>query len=111
MELKASTLLRRLEKLKTAYGNDAPGQKLELLRPLERRRLQRATEVYRLHEVLCFLHAYPDSKPILHQVEQMLAGFSQRADLIRHRAVESSHPYASNVLPAGKPRRNVPSRR
>ncbi len=85
MELKASTLLRRLEKLKTAYGNDAPGQKLELLRPLERRRLQKPTEVYRLHEVLCFLHAYPDSKPILHQVEQMLAGFSQRADLIRHR--------------------------
>jgi hypothetical protein len=32
MELKASTLLRRLENLKTTYGNDAAGQKLELLR-------------------------------------------------------------------------------
>jgi hypothetical protein len=85
MELKASTLLKRLEHLKTAYGNDAAGQKLELLCSLERRRLQKAAEVYRLHETLSFLHAYPDSKPIHHQVEKMLAGFSQRADLMRFR--------------------------
>jgi hypothetical protein len=38
-----------------------------------------------LHELLCFLHAYPDSEPVLKQVEQMLANFAGRGDLRRHR--------------------------
>ncbi|MHC4659724.1 MAG: hypothetical protein ACYS83_11210, partial [Planctomycetota bacterium] len=67
--MKASVLLRQLEKLKNVYGVDAAARKLELLSKL-RQRLEKADEVRRLHEFLCFLHAYPDSGPVLKQVEQ-----------------------------------------
>jgi len=79
----ASALLARLEKLKATYGEGAGDKKLELLKPLAGRPLGSAGEVYRLHETLSFLHAYPDSKPVLDLVERMLGGFSKRSDLKR----------------------------
>lgn len=82
--MKASVFLRQLEKLKNVYGGDAAELKLDLLRKLTRR-LDKADQVRRLHEFLCFLHAYPDSGAVLEQVEQMLAGFGKRSDLRRHR--------------------------
>ena len=85
MTEKTSTLLRQLEKLKNAYGGDAARQKLDLLRKLEHRRLQKASEVHRIHEFLSFLLASPDNKPVLEQVERMLDGFARRGDLLRHR--------------------------
>jgi hypothetical protein len=82
--MKASVLLRKLEKLKNVYGGDSAERKMDLLRKLTQP-LERADQVHRLHEFLCFLHAYPDNQPILEQVEQMLAGFGRRGDLHRHR--------------------------
>ncbi len=82
--MKASVPLRQLKKLKNVYGGDAATRKLELLGKLTRP-LRTASEVCRLHEFLCFLHAYPDSGPVLKQVEQMLVRFARRADLRRHR--------------------------
>jgi len=82
--MKASVLLRQLEKLKNVYGGDAAARKLNLLGKLTRR-LEKADKVCRLHEFLCFLHAYPDNGPVLKQVEQMLAQFAKRGDLRRHR--------------------------
>jgi hypothetical protein len=84
MEIKPSVLLKRLEKLKNVYGGDAAARKLDLLSKLTRR-LDKADEVRRLHEFLCFLHAYPDGRQVLEQVEQMLANFAGRGDLRRHR--------------------------
>lgn len=84
MATNASSLLKQLEGLKSNYGSSDAVRKLELLRLLEHRRLGRAREVFRLHEVLCFLRAYPDSQEVLAQVEQMLARFAARADLRRH---------------------------
>jgi hypothetical protein len=85
MGVKAETLLRQLEKLKNVYGGDAAARKLDLLEQLERRCLDKAKEVYRLHEFLSFLHAYPDNRPVLEQVERMLHEFRKRSDLRRHR--------------------------
>lgn len=82
--MRTSVLLRRIEKLKNVYGGDAATQKLKLLNKLSRP-LEKAGEVRRLHEFLCFLHAYPDAEPVLKQVEQMLARFGRRGDLRRHR--------------------------
>ena len=79
----AENLLRRLEACKATYGDAAT--KCELLRRIERRRLQSAPSVVRLHEILCFLRAYPDDAAVLAQVERMLAGFARRADLKRFR--------------------------
>ncbi|KPJ61489.1 MAG: hypothetical protein AMJ46_02100 [Latescibacteria bacterium DG_63] len=85
MKAKASTLLRRLEKLKTEFDRDTAGRKLDLLDKLARRRLANADQVCRLHEFLAFSQAYPDSRRILAQVERMLAEFASRGDLRRHR--------------------------
>ena len=84
MKIKATTLLRQLEKLKNVYGGNAALQKLDLLKKLTRR-LERADQVRKLHEFLCFLHAYPNNRQVLEQVEQMLARFNRRGDLRRHR--------------------------
>ena len=85
MAEKTSFTLRHLERLKDTYGGDSAARKLELLQLLEHRRLARPREVFRLHEILCFLRAFPDDKGVLTQVERMLASFVDRADLRRHR--------------------------
>jgi hypothetical protein len=81
----SAVLLGRLEREKPRYGGGAGASKLDLLRRLETRRLATADQVARLHEVLCFLRAYPDDRRLLAVVERMLAGFSRRPDLRRHR--------------------------
>ncbi len=81
----ASRLLRQLESMRARYGGGAAAAKLALLRALQRRRLPSAAAVQHLHEVLCLLRAYPDDRDVLQQVETMLASFSVRSDLRRHR--------------------------
>ena len=83
MRASSTTLLRRLEKIRDEYSDNSSEPKLGLLRQLERRRLRSAGAVLRLHEVLSFLHAYPDDRRIHEQVESMLRGFSARSDLKR----------------------------
>ncbi|MFQ5599976.1 MAG: hypothetical protein ACE5G2_05415 [Candidatus Krumholzibacteriia bacterium] len=82
----ASSFLRKLENSRDSYGGGSAQRKLELLRALERRWLARPRDVLRLHEILCFLRAYPDDPQVLGQVERMLASFADRGDLRRHRA-------------------------
>ncbi|KPJ81956.1 MAG: hypothetical protein AMJ58_03145 [Gammaproteobacteria bacterium SG8_30] len=77
--------LSRLERFKTGYGDGASNAKLELLRRLDRASLRSARQVLRLHEVLCFLRAYPDDRRVLAQVGRMLERFHERPDLVRHR--------------------------
>jgi hypothetical protein len=79
-----AALLRRLERLKARYGDSPSRRKRELLRRLEGARLASAGAVRRLHEVLCFLRAYPDDAELLGEVERLLAGFARRPDLRRH---------------------------
>ncbi len=93
----AKSLLDELEKLKTEYGGGSGARKLELLRILARRRLSAARDVLRLHEVLCFLKAYPDGPELLKQVEAMLARFGRRADLRRHRRALENTGVAGTV--------------
>jgi hypothetical protein len=85
MATSAATLLRGLTRLKEAFGAAAAARRLTLLEQLERRRLGAAGQVSRLHELLCFAHAYPDDARVLAQVERMLEGFAARADLKRFR--------------------------
>ncbi|HUX23555.1 MAG TPA: hypothetical protein VMV87_02975, partial [Burkholderiales bacterium] len=77
--------LRALERCKDQYGAGAAGAKLTLLRRLARADLRSARAVLRLHELLCFLRAYPDDAPLLAQVERMLERFAARPDLRRAR--------------------------
>lgn len=76
--------LASLERIKGYYGAAESVRKLALLRVLDRERLRTAGQVERLHEVLCFLRAYPDDARVAAQVEHMLARFDRRADLRTH---------------------------
>jgi len=80
------TLLQQMHALKNAYGGDAAARKLALLEALEGRTFPGARAVERVHEFLCYLRAYPDNSAALERTERLLAGFSSRADLRRHRA-------------------------
>jgi hypothetical protein len=73
-----------LDKIKDDFSAKAAKPKLELLKEFDNRRLATAKEVYNLHEVLSFLHAYPDNRRVRAQAERMLKRFSQRPDLRRH---------------------------
>ncbi len=85
MPTRPAMLLRQLEATRLEYGPGNAAAKLALLRELARMRLASARQVLRLHEHLCFLRAYPDSRAVLAQVERMLATFARRRDLRRHR--------------------------
>ena len=78
-------ILGALEGSRDHYGAGCAEAKLALLGRLERAELRSARAVWRLHELLCFLRAYPDDARVLAQVERMLARFAGRADLRRAR--------------------------
>jgi len=85
----ASTSTARLAELESKLAVFTPKaalRKLECLEQLEEAKLSSARQVERLHEVLCFLRAYPDDEPVLVQVERMLASFRERSDLRRFRS-------------------------
>ena len=80
-----SSNLDRLEALRFSFGPDSARRKLELLERLAESDFELADEVARLHDQLCFMRAYPDSRRLLDRVESMLAVFAKRPDLQLHR--------------------------
>lgn len=84
--LSASAALQALAPLRAEYGADAAARKQALLEVLASRPLRSAGDVLHLHEILCFLRAWPDDQDVLALVERMLDGFDRRSDLRRHRA-------------------------
>jgi hypothetical protein len=80
-----TSALRALERCKDQFGPGCAETKLALLGRLARADLRSARAVWRLHEALCFLCAYPDDARLLAHVERMLAGFERRPDLRRAR--------------------------
>jgi hypothetical protein len=86
MPTSAATLLKRLAALKYEFGPGLGAAKLALLQQLETASLPSADAVLRLHELLCFWRAYPDTRRLLRQIETMLANFGERRDLQRRRA-------------------------
>ncbi|MFN0182533.1 MAG: hypothetical protein ACKVQR_01825 [Aquabacterium sp.] len=79
------TALTELESTRAAAGPDADARRLELLNRLAHQPLKQAADVLRLHEMLCYLRAYPGSPAVLAQAEAMLQQFAARDDLRRHR--------------------------
>jgi hypothetical protein len=89
MPEKPSSCLRQLALLRDRYGGGVASRKSRLLAVLEKSSLSKASEVFRLHEILCFLRAYPDDPHVLMQVERMLESFARRKDLRRQRVALS----------------------
>jgi hypothetical protein len=101
MTKSTSTTLGELEQLRDVYGDDAALKKLDLLAALKSRPLSRSKDVSRLHEVLCFLRAYPDSREVLDLVEGMLRRFRDRKDLRRHRKALENTGIAGTAIRFG----------
>lgn len=78
--------LATLERLRLQFGPPAAARKRLLLQRLARATLGSAAAVRRLHEVLCFLRAYPDDAHVLAQAARLLDRFARRADLQAFRA-------------------------
>jgi hypothetical protein len=77
--------LASLARIARQYEPGLGARKLSLLERLSHAKLASARQVLRLHELLCFLDAYPDDRRIRIRVRRMLHDFSRRADLRRHR--------------------------
>jgi hypothetical protein len=90
--------LRQLERIRTSYGDGVAARKLALLSQLAQARFGTATQVERLHEVLCFLRAYPDDARVLATVTRLLERFDQRADLRRHAAALADTGIAGTAI-------------
>lgn len=81
----APRLLARLERIARRFDSAAAADKARLLSALERTKLSSAAAVVRLHEVACFLRAYPDDARVERTAASVLDGFARRPDLVRHR--------------------------
>lgn len=77
-------LLAALERRRLDFGDGAAAFRLDGLRQLARARLRSAAAVRRLHELLCFIRAYPDNAAVQTLAARLLDGFAQRADLRAH---------------------------
>ena len=84
--MQAMTMLRQLERLRLEYSPGAATAKLRLLGKLGSTKLPTASAVRRLHEILCWMRAWPDDARVLDAVSLALAKFATRTDLRRHRA-------------------------
>jgi hypothetical protein len=91
-------MLAALERRRDHYGPGSAGTRLQLLRELAPVSLATAAQVRRLHELLCFLRAYPDDARVLRQVERMLDSFEWRTDLRAHREVLAYSGIAGTML-------------
>jgi hypothetical protein len=101
--MNAARALAALAAIRSSYGSPGSAARLDLLRVLERATLRTAAQVSQLHELLCFLHAYPDDQGVFEQVSRMLQGFGARPDLQRHRRrlVSSGIAGTDTVYPFG----------
>jgi hypothetical protein len=96
--LSPARALARLSTLKTQYGGSLGPTKLALLNRLRSGPLRTADQVAELHEILCFLHAYPDDEQVFELAQGMLRGFADRPDLQRHRAAFENSGIAGTDL-------------
>ena len=79
-------MLALLERIGRRHAPGLAARKLVLLDALSQSRLATVRQVRRLHELLCYLEAYPDDRRIHGRAQRMLRAFSRRPDLRKHRS-------------------------
>ncbi len=73
-------LLNTVKNRFTPVDREAKANALRALQTLE---IHDPPALIQLHEILCFLRAYPDGPELLRLVEEALAGFAARVDLVK----------------------------
>jgi hypothetical protein len=76
--------LQRLESLRLEFGPQLARKKLPYLQDLKTEELKSVGQIIRLHEVLCFMQAWPDSAEVLSRVDELLSRFQRRRDSKRY---------------------------
>ncbi len=95
----SARLLATLARCRLEFGDPRTlQQKHEALRALAHARLRTAEEVVALHEMLCFMRAYPDDMPLLKRVERLLKNFASRPDLQTHAATLENSGIAGTAI-------------
>ena len=93
-------LLNQLDELKNQFA-EATSQRIErLLEQLARKKFNDTDSLVRYHEILLFLHAYPQTAAIVRGVERELRGFSNRVSYLVQREIDISpleHPEVSGI--------------
>ncbi len=84
MAISQSAALQRLQELLHKCDSQSLNHKCHSLQALLTGSLRTREDVARLHEILCFMRAYPDTDIVLHKVEALLSNFTDRNDLKRH---------------------------
>lgn len=90
--------LAELEHRRLEFGAEVAAVRLAGLKRLARARLRSAGAVRRLHELLCFVRAYPDDAAVQAQAARMLDGFARRADLRAHAAALADSGIAGTTI-------------
>lgn len=95
----AARALTSLARIARQHGPGLGARKRPLLRILSSANLPAARQVLQLHELLCFLDAYPDDRGVRMLARRMLRNFRRRGDLRRHRAELAGTGIAGTEIP------------
>lgn len=92
------TILRGLAEDAFLHGSGRAEAKAKALTTLEGLPLRSAREVRTLHELACFLRAYPDDADVRAAADRLLARFAERRDLRKHRGELESSGIAGTAI-------------
>ena len=87
----ARALVEALASCATRFGAAARREKLDRLAELATIPIGQPATLQRLHEILCFVRAYPDDPAAEQAAEQALSGFTQRVRRLSARARARLH--------------------
>ena len=105
--LSPRALVQALAAVASRYTPEASREKVRLLEILERRPVSHPGTLLRLHETLCFLHAYPDDPDVLSRVDRALTAIPSRvarlAPPARRRVADTGVALSEVEYPFGLP--------
>lgn len=95
-----SQLVNQLDELKTQFAPRAARRLQRLITQLSRKDFNDIDSLFRFHEILLFLRAYPQSSAIVNAIEQQLHRFPARVSSLRKQELDLSplqHPEVSGI--------------
>jgi hypothetical protein len=93
-------LIDQLDELKNQFTPAAAQRIEQLLDRLSRKNLNDTDSLFRYHEILLFLRAYPQNATVVRATENELRGFANRVSLLKEQDVDLSpleHPEVSGI--------------
>ena len=95
-----SSLLDQLDELRTEFTPAGARRVNELLARLARKKLADTDSVFRYHEILLFLRAYPHNASLVRTVESELRDFANRVSFLEQQGIDLAplqHPEWSGI--------------